>query len=83
MNNTLVAITGLVIALTTLVATVAHLWVTVHSVHPKVSDTQAKVTVVANGQAARVDQLEQAVQAAGAPVPPAASHPAETGSEPI
>lgn len=83
MSNALVAITGLVIALTTLVATVTHLWVTMHSIHPKVVDTQAKVTVVANGQAARVDQLEQAVQAAGAPVPPVPTHPVETGSEPI
>lgn len=83
MNSTLVAVTGLVIALTTLVATVTHLWVTMHSIHPMVSDTQEKMTVVANGQAARVDQLEQAVQAAGAPVPPVPTHPAETGSEPI
>lgn len=81
--TTIAAVTGLLTAVATVLVNAAVLIVALRGVKRRQDDTHAVVKAVANGQAARVDQLEQELQAAGAPIPPAPPVAAETGSEPI
>lgn len=76
--NTVTTITALLTALGVLIANVTALWLVIRPVKRQQVETHAVVAKVANGQATRIDQLEQTLQEVGAPIPPAPVPPAET-----
>lgn len=81
--TTIATITALLTAVAATLGNAAVLWAVLRPIKRRQGEIHEVVKAVSNGQAARVDQLEQVVQEAGVPIPPAPPIAATTGSEPI